>query len=154
MSQAYKQQFAKGSSLYYSYFLQVSIYKNCLTAQCGRFLFTFSLNINKLTKPSLGVFFAQLKKTVSVCKAASYPEIVLDLDVIQPKPQIKQKNTKQLRIFLKRQLSLRVWTHCDTIQQCSASCRSRGNFRHVSSVIHVTDYGHTMAKSPILCGPN
>ena len=27
-----------------------------------------------------------------------------------------------------------TWTHCDTIQQCSASYRSRDNFHHISSV--------------------
>jgi hypothetical protein len=26
--------------------------------------------------------------------------------------------------------------------------------RHVLSIVFVTDYGHTMAKSLILCGPN
>ena len=63
-----KEEFAKGSSLYYTSFSRVSIYKNCLTAQCCTFLFTFSLisKKSKLTKPSLAwaLFFWIIEKNL------------------------------------------------------------------------------------------
>ena len=112
ISQTYKHhkyQFAKGSSLYYSYFSQVSIYKNSLTVKCCTFLFTFSQNIKEsqnIEKRELSHEYTVIQYSNALCRSRDHFHHFSSVGMQDSQSaQTPDKTNKQLQTFLKRQLS-------------------------------------------------